>query len=256
MGALLDAISLAKGGVPRHTAVLKYGYVLDADAADTPLSVWPPGTLFVPPSAAAAPSIVSTGVGDAPGGAGAHRIRVSYLGDDWRFNFYEVDLNGTTPVVLPFLAWRVNRVRVLSAGALNSLEGTLSVNIGPTLVVSMLPGQSSTNKAAFSVGRDELAHLFAVTTSIQKVVGGASAAQASFGVKIHTGVDDPLTSVSKTRYAFGLVLEGQNYFASEIPVPGTIVGPADVDLVCSLITDNNMNISSSFRVLFEDLRGS
>ncbi len=212
-----------------------------------------PTSLVAHPTVAAPLTIVSTSTDDAPGGIGAHSFRLYYIDFDWLFKTVELEMNGTTPVQTPEDCFRLNRIRILSAGTANACVGTITCSIGGLVQAQLNPGGSSTNKLSFSVGRNELAHIYALSSSIAKVAGNPAGAQATLAVHTHHNVDDPSISVAGDRYGFGLHLGGVGTIDSSVAIPQTIFGPADVDLRCVGLTDNGTDLTGTLRVLFEDI---
>lgn len=143
----------------------------------TPSDLWSPGGGLYPfPTVAAATTIVSSSVNDAPAGTGALTAHVAGLDANLKVATETVILNGTTPVNLVNSYLRINRVRILTAGSGGTNAGTISVKQAATVIGSIVIGAGRSQAAIYTanasyaqvrVGRIYLAATNAVAGTVK-----------------------------------------------------------------------------------------
>jgi len=121
-------LELAKGLVPKHVGINKFGSNRDIDLTTDPETIWSAGGLYVFPSSADTLKIISNDADDnGTGTTGALTIKVQGL--DTNYDTIEEDftLNGQTAVtgIKEFL--RVYRAFVTSAGSSEYNEGVITI---------------------------------------------------------------------------------------------------------------------------------
>ncbi len=113
--------------------------------------VWSVGNDWTPPTAAAAPSVVSTNANDTSAGTGARTIRVFGLDANFDLQEEDVSLDGLTPVVLPQTYTRVYKMMVLTAGTSAENEGDIDLTIGSDIQARIPTGRNKTLQAIFTI---------------------------------------------------------------------------------------------------------
>ena len=108
---------VAKGRVPGHSAVRKFGHNPTTTAGD---DIWAGlGVYAFFPATALPMEVLSTNDEDTLNGDGAWNIEFEYLDADWNVQTKTVDLAGQTPVALSVSAIRGYRIKVLQAGTVS-----------------------------------------------------------------------------------------------------------------------------------------
>jgi hypothetical protein len=127
-GALLTSnflLEVAKGNVPGHSHINKFGHNQTAVAGD---DVWGGGGVYVYyPTIAVPVDLVSTSTADDVGGTGALQVEVEGLGENWEEQSETVILDGTGVVQLSLNYVRLFRAFVTEAGTGNVNAGTITV---------------------------------------------------------------------------------------------------------------------------------
>lgn len=136
--------------------IYTFGQNPDIDIASTPEDVWFGSGAYPFPAAAAETRAVSTHNEDdgAPGGLGARKIRVDGLDTNGAPIIEDVNLNGTSSVVLTNEFLRVNKAEVIRAGNSETNVGEVSVLIGGVVVGAIQAGLGSTQEGVFSVASE------------------------------------------------------------------------------------------------------
>jgi hypothetical protein len=119
-------LEVAKGNIPGHSHINKFGHNSDTDAGD---DVWGGGGIYpFYPTAAVAVDAVSTSAEDGAGGStGALQIIVQGLDSNWDEQQETVVLNGLGVVQLSNTYIRLFRAWVHEAGSSNSNIGDITV---------------------------------------------------------------------------------------------------------------------------------
>ena len=104
------------------------------------------------PDASFTAYVVSDNSADANGNTGANKVRVEGLDANYNEQSVEVELNGTTPVVVSGTWIRVNRAFVTLAGSGGTSAGTIHVqNVDGSVVYANLGLGNQTHVAAYTV---------------------------------------------------------------------------------------------------------
>lgn len=126
-------IEVAKGNVPGHSLVHKFGR---NDDIDGPIEdIWQTGGIYVWKQAASTLEAISTDPNDTIAGSGARKIIVEGLNSSFEEISEEIEMNGvgaSAATVLSFI--RVNRAHVSEAGTYGGTdvggnEGTITVTV-------------------------------------------------------------------------------------------------------------------------------
>lgn len=160
-------------GFKQFTAV---GRITDVDLGDPPGDVWDLKGIYPFPPVALATTIVSNDIDDTAAGLGAQKIRIFGLDKDFLSVFEDVELNGTTPVLLKAQLLRVNRMEVIRAGEpLETNQGTISLSHGATVIAQIQPQVGRSQMAIFTVPDDfEKAFIAFIFASVTMPTGGES----------------------------------------------------------------------------------
>lgn len=158
-------LDVAKGNVPGHAIVHKFGHSL---VGTTLVAITETGA-YQTPTTAQSLEFVSTSASDGSGGVGATKITYVGLDSNWDEVTNEITTNGTTPVALPDSLFRLHRWYVSETGTYGSLVanayvGDLTIRVsgaGATWsqipAASVYPAQSTIG--VYSVPRNKRAYV-------------------------------------------------------------------------------------------------
>lgn len=154
----IDSVLGALSGTVRTTAAHQFGRNTDIDtnAAET---LWPAGAVYTYPSDNVALEADSTSIqddadtGGGSPGTGALTIRVEGLKADYTVVSETVTMNGQAAVALTNTMWRINSVRVLTAGSGGGNAGVVTIQgTGGGTVYAHIPvGENKAQQAVYTV---------------------------------------------------------------------------------------------------------
>jgi len=121
-------IEIAKGNIPGHSFTAFQG--IDEDI-DTVQNVMWPDVEFHWPSSAIYMNVSSSSVNDTMGGPGVWNITIYGLDADYRMINETIAMNGTNPVPTTLQYFRINRLRIETAGSSGVNVGDIYIGTGP-----------------------------------------------------------------------------------------------------------------------------
>ncbi len=221
---------------------------IDTAAAE---DVWNGGGVYTgqPTGAAETMEILSSSVNDIAAGSGALTVQISHLLDATgaESDPITVTMNGTTPVSLGAVTYyRSTKVKVLTAGATGSNEGTLTLRHTTTTanIFSVMPiGANETTILAYTVPLGKTLLISAGSIQMARASGAAGSAQISFrarpdGEVYHTILSPEITNSS------GYTINGKNYLV--------FAAQTDIKLRVDDVSDNLTIVTGNIRGLLID----
>jgi hypothetical protein len=147
-------LKVALGLVDGWQIFRKFGMNPDVDTGTE--EIWPPGTLRVLPTSAAAASVVSTSTDDDgdPAGTGALTLTVQGLDSNYDEVEETVTMDGTTPALTTQTFLRVNRAFAVTAGSNGTNVGNISISVGGDLQAYIEANQGQTHQTHYTVPRN------------------------------------------------------------------------------------------------------
>lgn len=122
-----------KGAIP--SVWLKQGRNPDIDSGQTE-DIWPlGGDINFLTSEDANCDIVSSSANDTGGGTGARTVKIEFLDKSFDYRVEILTLNGTTPVPIPNMIFRLIDIKCLTVGSVGSNDGDIDVRDSGTIVL-------------------------------------------------------------------------------------------------------------------------
>lgn len=249
-------LQVARGLIPGHHHVHKFGLNPDIDIASGFEAIWGGGGDYTGFDATAAEvvEVFSSSVADTSAGTGARTIRVYGLDANLVEISEDVILNGVTAVDTVKSYLRLNRVLVLTAGSGGENAGTITVRQSVTtanIFAVMQIGKNQTSIAAYTVPADKTAFLLTWFAALAKK-------QASFSdVRLlMRGVG----SVFQVKEEFNIASTGSSYVQRAFDIPkgdddnGDEIGintGTDIKITADTSADNSA-IAAGFCLLLVD----
>jgi hypothetical protein len=164
-------IEVAKGNVPGHSLVAKFGRNPSIDTADGFADIWTvPIVNKTWLTTAVNLEAISTSANDIAAGSGAQIITVQGLNDSFLGIEEDITMNGTSAsTATTNLFIRVNRMFTKQVGTYRgSNEGDISVRIsgGGVVQSNILTGKGQTEQSHFSIAADEFGILLQAYISV------------------------------------------------------------------------------------------
>lgn len=243
-------LNVAKGLIPGHSLIHKYGSVPNVDTNDDWVAVWGGAKgpyLGFNATAAEIATVVSNNVNDASGGTGARTVTVSGLDADWLDQTETVTMNGTTPVDTVGSYIRLFRAYVEESGSGETNEGEITIAQKVTTAVvfgTIEPEYGQSNICAYTIPANKTAYLYSWDASIN---GNANASLEVRSRRRKFGKSFRITE-ERTLLGAGTSYERRDY---KLPKNST---PPKTDLIIEVNSDSNNNAASaSFDLLLVEI---
>lgn len=152
-------IEIAKGNVPGHSVITKFGRNGAVSATLSHISI---SGQYQTPTTAQSLEILSSQAADGPAGAGGRKVIVEGLDSNWNFQTEEVELDGVTPVALQNDYIRVFRGFVSESGsyvttAIPSHVGQITLRgAGAGVTWFIIDNVQETTAAGFGIGQTQI----------------------------------------------------------------------------------------------------
>jgi hypothetical protein len=223
----------------------KFGRNPNVGMATPPEDVWSLGGEYTGQPLSYTPetvTCVSDSTNDASGGTGARTIEIVGLASDTATDYTTetITMNGTTGVVSAGTWWRVNRLRVITAGTLGHNEGTItaaSTSTPATIFVAAEPEFNRSTLAAWTVPAGKVAIIKNTRVSLVRASGAAGSAVVTLRIR-------PPGQVFEAYESFQI----QNGPASPVPLLGGLIAHAgyDIKMRVEQASDNATVIDAEF----------
>lgn len=219
-------VEVAKGNVPGHSIVNKYGHNGSAEAGD---DVWSgDGAYAFFPTNGQAVWAQSTSAADDIASTGCYSVIFYGLNSSWALANETVELDGTTPVALTNTYLRMFRGICLAVQGAESNVGTITVtNSAGTVAINIAAGDGQTQQAIYTVPEDHRA-LF-----IKGYVGLANSDKNGQGGSFvqQMRVNNGASGAWQTKGQIGLLNIAQSYWQYSYGAPaGPIPERTDIRL--------------------------
>lgn len=231
-------LEVAKGNVPGHSLVRKFGRNQDTDPAASATAVpvgrdvWDGGiagaAAWVPPTAARIHDLASTDDEDGGAGTDTGALTCEVFGLDANYHLISeiVTLNGTTNAPTTLAYTMIYRLEILTAGSEERNLGTITATAqtDATVTCSMSPDMSRSLMAIYQVPANKTAYLIRWYFGMGRAGFGAAVYSDGFFMVKHFGsvwhVHDT-TSVSR---------DGQNWYGDETDLSEDIAGKSYIKI--------------------------
>ena len=144
---------------------------------------------------------------------------------------------------------RVHTLRCLSAGSTGTNVGTITATaqVDGTVSANAPAEQGSSLKAIDTVPAGYKGYLLQFAAGLSRA-GGNLAAAARARLQVREAIDQP-RPCWQTRFTLNLTAGGSSDVVYPFPVPLEIIGPADIRLQVSDVTDSGSRCEGSFTML-------
>jgi hypothetical protein len=222
------------GNTRDHVAWSKIGYCAAVNATERDVAPWMTSS-YVFPTGATTMTIVSSQAADTHDtGTGAWTVTVYYLTTGFVEKSVTVSMEGTTPVQIATDIYRIQNVRIATAGTLLAAVGNLTIASGGVTYGYMSATKTRARQCVWTVpiGRTLIITEIVFTSAKQAVSQYARfTTRANFdeksGLVLQRGLFMPFNEVILANTAFSREL-----------IPRTIL-PATTDLKVSVISSSN-----------------
>jgi len=248
-------LEVAKGKVPGHTHVNKFGRNIEIDSGVT-ADIWDGGNtgdvslIWVAPTVARQHVIASTNAGDTVGGAGALTVKVSGLVDWSTAEVSEtVIMNTAAPPQTVNSYVIIHRMEVLTSGATSRNLGVISATAvtDGTVTAHIHIGEGQTQMVVYGIPSTQVLYVGRLYGNLLKgnIAGGCSCA-----LLYNPEPQTQLTNFN-TKHTFGISSTGTSALTINYSVPKKFSGPGILKLQATS-TANDMDVSGGFDAVLID----
>ena len=253
-------LAIAKGDVPGHSAVNKFGRTTNADASD-PTDIWDRANatndqaIWLPPTTARIHAIASTDDNDgktgAPSSTGARTIQVYGLTSWSTAETSEVvTLDGTTGVNTGSSYVIIHRMKVLTSGASGPNIGTITATAATdtTVTAQIQPSEGQTQMAIYGIPSTQTAYMTQYYASVER----ASPTGVHVDVALLWVFDvTAQPRVGQIKHTISLDQEGSTYVRHAFNPYNKFVGPGILKLRANA-SGNDSSVDGGFDLILVD----
>ena len=244
-------LEVAKGNVPGHSAINKYGKNTNI-ASGTTAAVWSAGLvggnlIWDAPTAARTHTISSDDADDTTGGAGARTVEVFGL-TSWSTSEVSetVTMNTASPPVTNNSYVIIHRMKVItSGGTAGANQGTIiaTATDDATVTAEILPLEGQTMMAIYGISSLESIYINELGAVVGKA-GGAATGFVDIDLLVNPEPDSQLAAFTH-KHHFGLSAAGSSGLVVPFNPPKCIAGPAIIKVQADSGT-NGMDVGAWF----------
>lgn len=229
---------IAEGNVPGHTSWSRLGYNGDISTGDE--DIWIGGGQYIWPVAASQMQLASTSASDAADGAGARTVIISYLDGSYAEKTDTVTLPGAGSTLTNATdIYRVQHVRIATAGSLGCAAGTISVKncTGSPTYYGIAAGFTRGRNSAYTVPAGKELYITSFTVSCYNATKGVRFTTRGTYDAESAAVKDfflPYTEIAMTNGAFERSLELPSKFPATSRVKVSATADSGSTAICAV----------------------
>jgi len=249
-------LEVAKGNVPGHFSINKFGHNPDVDTTTDPEDVWGGGGLYgFYPTTAQSIEVISDSTNDdgSPAGTGAQTVIIYGLDSNWDRQDETVTLDGTTAVAIPGTWLRIYRVVVLTAGTVGTNAGNLTVRIsgGGTTAAYIMAGDGQTQQAIYTIPNGYTG--FFIKGYVGMSDGGSSVSRESVKFKWKARPNNGVNGAWQTKGQIEVINDGTPYWQYRYGVPaGQLPEKTDIRIECVEVSADDIGVVGGFDLVMVD----
>lgn len=239
-------LEIAKGNVPGHSVVHKFGRNTNVDVANIE-DVTSIGGRYTFLSTGTTIDVSSDNVNDTSAGSGLRTAQIQGLEDvTWNEINETIITNGSSIVTTINSFIRINRIIGLTAGASEENEGLLSFKSGVSTIGELIPGNNQTQMAVYSVPNGKTAYLTRIYGSLLPSARAVGFKEGELSIFIRE-----FGGLFRVAKDIGLSTRSMNTFPFDFEVP--VRCPAKTDIRMSFEShQNNSKVSGGFEMILVD----
>jgi len=241
--------AVAKGDIPGHSMVHKFGRNTLIDTATDPEDVWDGGGIWVAPTAARTHDIASGNGADAAAGLGAQTIRVEGLDSAGVLQGEDITMNGVTNVPTASTYTMIHRMYVLTVGATGTNVGVITATAQTDATVTAqisIGGFNQTLMAIYRIPSDKTGYLMCFWGS----VNGGNAGGADVNLVLEA--DNSADGLYRVQFTTGLNSDGTSHFEHVYRAPVKYDASQTLKMNVEQVSANNADVSAGFDILLVD----
>jgi len=238
-------LEIAKGNIPKHGLITKFGHNDDIDTGSTPEDITNVGGPYVAPTAARVHAIVSTSINDTSAGTGARTVLAYGIDGSYARITETVTLNGTTPVntVNSYLHIHLMQVDSSGSGSVNAgvITATAATDATVTCQIDATHGQSESSVYLVPLG---------YTAYIMRVRARMNCATASSAAEVAL-YTFPFGKSWQLKTKMGVNNSGSSFVELDYTDSAPFIVPEKswIKLRCDSVTNNNTSVDGEYDLI-------
>jgi hypothetical protein len=238
-------LRVARGLVPGHSLLLKFGRNADVDSASGYEDIWSGGGIWVAPTTARVHALVSADANDDDGDTGANTVVVIGLNSSYAVTTETVTMDGTTPVNTSNSYVIIYRMYVATAGSSGTNEGLITATAATdstvTAQIDALAGQ--TLMAIYQVPAGKTGYITRYYASMNNM----TAATSGDVRMVVTGFG----GAQQTKHIVGMISTGTSFVDYRYELPLAVTEKSLIKLQGET-SGNNVDITGGFDLYLVD----
>jgi hypothetical protein len=237
-------LEIAKGNVPKHGIITKFGYNADVDTGGAE-DLWGNNGLYVPPTAARIHDIVSTSTSDASGLTGARTILIRGINGSYAKTSETITMNGTTPVatVNSYLHIHLIQVQTVGTALVNVGVITATAQTNATVTCSVRAGYGQSESSVYLVPDGYKGYIMRCRARMNNSTANSSATVGLFTRQFGLGL--------QLKTQIGINNSGSSFVENDYTGSAPFIIPAKsfVFLRCVSVSNNNTEIEGEYDLI-------
>lgn len=239
------SLEVAKGNVPKHGLITKFGHNNDIDTGSTPEDIWNTGGAYVAPTAARVHAIVSTSVNDTSAGTGARTVLLYGVDATYARITETVTLNGTTPVntVSSYLHIHLIQVRTVGSGGVNAGLITATAATDATVTCSVAVGEGQSESSVYLVPLGYTAYIMRIRSRMNTATANSAATVGLYTI--------PFGFSMQLKTQMGINNSGSSFVELDYSSSAPFIVPEKswIRLRCTSVTNNNTSVEAEYDLI-------
>lgn len=238
-------LEVAKGNIPKHSLITKFGYNDDVDAGSVPEDIWNYGGAYVEPTTARTHNIVSSDVNDTSAGTGARTVLIRGVNGSYAPQTETITLNGTTPVATANTYYHIHLMQVTSSGSGNTNAGiiTATAQTDSTVTCSIDAGYGQSASTIYLVPDGYKGYIMRIRARMNNATANSAAEVALYTKPFGMGLQ------LKTR--LGVNNSGSSFIENDYTGSSPFIIPAKcwVRMRTMTVTNNNTQVEAEYDMI-------
>lgn len=228
------SLEIAKGNVPKHSLITKFGLNDDADTGSIPEDLWGVSGLYVQPTAARIHAFVSTNASD------TMTIFIRGINGSYGIQTETITMNGTTPVNTVNSYVHIHLIQ--NTGSANNLGViTATAAVDATVTINMPIGYNQSVSSIYMVPLGYKAYVMRLSSRMNNITANSAAT-----IQL---LNKPFGGVFQLKTQAGLNNAGSSYVNVHFDAPFILQPRSMTKLNCSSVSNNNTIIEGEYDLI-------
>lgn len=238
-------LELAKGNVPKHSLITKFGHNSDVDTGSVPEDIWGQGGTYVAPTTARVHQLVSTNVNDTSAGTGARTVLVYGIDGSYNRVTETVTMNGTSTVdtVNSYLHIHLMQVITVGSGNVNAGVITATAKVDATVTCQLDTGEGQSSSSIYLVPTGYKAYVQRIRARMNNSTANSSATIGVF--------TKPFNNSLQLKTKIGINNSGSSFVELDYTDSAPFIVPAKcwIRMIVTGVTNNNTEIQGEYDLI-------